>query len=1236
MRTVKNLLKLVLVAVLSLAFAISVAACNTGSKPGNDIPGGNTEIPGGTDPDGETPDDSVKYTVEFKNVDSGAYPSIKVSKNGTVSVESPKRDDAIFLGWYMDEECTALPFTVGATKITQNTVLYAKWKTKTVGEETKRYTVTFNSDGGNDVATQSVEEGGCAFKVTPERAGYRFLGWYLGDSKYDFNNVITQNITLIAKWSPLDSKIQAYGGYNESLYVEWTDGAPSQATVSYKAADANSWINVDSELVRAAGDSVARVDVVGIKAGDYDVKIQPSGGASVIELNDVSVAAYDRSGYAHFNHTEGVGAYNDDGTVKDNTLVIYVTDQNKNTVNYGYVNGQKVDLTRYLYQGKAGIGWILNNRAYSGQINNYGITKLCFTYGAVAVRFIGTVNAEKDETQEGAKVSLIDGLTAYNSEENGGTKGDNGRMARMISAKNLTLEGIGIDATIYGWGFHLVNNDTNYKTNGAGSNFEVRNLTFQNYPEDAIGMEGNVQEPLKDFTKAPVTHCWVHNNTFLPGYCGSPTESDKAEGDGSCDFKRGEYFTLSYNYFTDCHKTNLIGASTSNLQYNVTMHHNWWNNCGSRVPYVRNSNVHFYNNYVSTADDGTNDYVHDADGTSFIFSESNYYFNCKQLTRGGIVKSWANTCYGCWGNTGTFKTVNSRDEAVSNSCVYRDGRSLADFDTNPEMFYYNAQTKQSDCLLDDSITARIKVLQFAGVNGWYNNNPKKDSSTPFKANVVQKSPAAAVPVPDDGELVITMPDAKNDATVNGVMFHNLSGIPVKGVSVKGKGQIITFMLATETEVSFKSEAGSPDYLAELIKSDGTVYVSKGTQVSVVLPAGVYSISSGTGTRTGANAKEVTVSELKFRSTAGSAQAKLENLNNAINAIGNVTLSSGAAIAEAQSLLNSLNGDEIAAFDAAYPGQREKLSAAQSAYNDLSIRNVENLISAIGTVGDDSYPAIEAARRAYDNLPAALKDRVTNYSLLTSAENDWANRAVLAINNQIGALAAPSSAVGETDIKALLDSYNKVKSAYDKLTPEQQSGVTDINKVTSGIAQLEAALAPYSVRDMIAALPAKADIKMTDAAAVKAARDAYDKLTETQKTLVGDITKLTDAEDAIKEISEQTTVAIFTGDNPALATGAGFTVSGKYNSKSSFEYNGTTYNSPLKMESATSVTFTTATDKKITIKIGTAGGQLKIDGTVYKDEDNDGFIVIDSLGAGNHSITKASGDPNLCYVLLEAA
>ena len=50
----------------------------------------------------------------------------------------------------------------------------------------------------------------------------------------------------------------------------------------------------------------------------------------------MKVEAYDRSGYAHFNYTQGVGAYNDDGTLKDNAIVLYVTDQNKNSVELSY------------------------------------------------------------------------------------------------------------------------------------------------------------------------------------------------------------------------------------------------------------------------------------------------------------------------------------------------------------------------------------------------------------------------------------------------------------------------------------------------------------------------------------------------------------------------------------------------------------------------------------------------------------------------------------------------------------------------------------------------------------------------------------------------------------------------------------------------------------------------------------------------------------------------------------
>lgn len=49
-------------------------------------------------------------------------------------------------------------------------------------------------------------------------------------------------------------------------------------------------------------------------------------------------------------------------------------------------------------------------------------------------------------------------------------------MARLKNLKNVTLEGVGDDATIQGWGFHYVMGTD--ATNGQGTSFEVRNLTF--------------------------------------------------------------------------------------------------------------------------------------------------------------------------------------------------------------------------------------------------------------------------------------------------------------------------------------------------------------------------------------------------------------------------------------------------------------------------------------------------------------------------------------------------------------------------------------------------------------------------------------------------------------------------------------------------------------------------------------------------------------------------------------
>jgi hypothetical protein len=125
------------------------------------------------------------------------------------------------------------------------------------------------------------------------------------------------------------------------------------------------WVYVDDNLVdekiaytRSISANQYRTDLLGLSAGNHSVKIIPfSAGKEsdgVPTVLTVGVSAYDRSGYAHFKYNDGVGAYKDNGTLKDNAIVLYVTDENKNSVTLTY-NGKTV----------SGIGNILNSAGKS-------------------------------------------------------------------------------------------------------------------------------------------------------------------------------------------------------------------------------------------------------------------------------------------------------------------------------------------------------------------------------------------------------------------------------------------------------------------------------------------------------------------------------------------------------------------------------------------------------------------------------------------------------------------------------------------------------------------------------------------------------------------------------------------------------------------------------------------------------------------------------------------------------
>ena len=499
-------------------------------------------------------------------------------------------------------------------------------------------------------------------------------------------------------------KLVTSGGWNEMMYAVISGVSDAQVTgVSYSGKASGKLSGDDfTYLVRDTSQGV-RIDIPGLPAGTYSMTVETSKGNATI--SGINVTAQDRSGYAHFNYTAGVGAYKDDGTLKSNAIVLYVTDSNKNSVTLKSKDGTTV----------TGIGNILNSSgkessggktAKGGAANsNKGIIEKVAKDGTpLVIRIIGDVKAPS-------------GLTAYDSVDYGGSVGDNGYMARMQSGKDVTIEGIGSDATVNGWGFHFICESGNPTL---GKSFEVRNLKFRNVPEDCIGMEG-VQEG--STLTASVEHCWIHNNEFYKPSISNPAESDKAGGDGACDFKRGMYFTNSYNYYEGYHKTNLVGASDSNLQFHITFHHNYWKACESRGPLARQANIHMYNNIF----EGQTSYCQNPRADAYIFSEYNLFENSKnpQQIKQGAIKSFHDTLTNCKGDM-QATVVTSKTAKVSSNNKY------GDFDTNSSLSYipsnnYVLQTDTSS--LKSYFAKNGGTLDDSAVSGSFSGSSVPASTT---------------------------------------------------------------------------------------------------------------------------------------------------------------------------------------------------------------------------------------------------------------------------------------------------------------------------------------------------------------------------------------------------------------------------------------------------------------------------------------------------------------------------
>ena len=183
-------------------------------------------------------------------------------------------------------------------------------------------------------------------------------------------------------------------------------------------------------------------------------------------------------------------------------------------------------------------------------------------------------------------------------------------------------------------------------------------------------------------------------------------------------------------------------------------------------------------------------------------------------------------------------------------------------------------------------------------------------------------------------------------------------------------------------------------------------------------------------------------------------------------------------------------------------------------DDPAVAAVKELIDAIGEVTLDSGDAIDAARTAYDKLPEAKKVLVDNYEKLTAAEEAYtalvdaaAAKAVDDLIDAIGEVTADSG-----------DAIKAARAAYDALTDTQKELVKNYEKLTAAeeaYTALVDAAAAKAVDDLIDAI---GEVTADSGDAIKAARAAYDALTDTQKELVKNYEKLLAAEELYEELT----------------------------------------------------------------------------------------------------------------------
>lgn len=625
-------------------------------------------------------------------------------------------------------------------------------------------------------------------------------------------------------------------GFGEGMYATWSAVSGADGYNVYVDG-----VQIDSMLIRQY-QGYMRADAVGLKAGSHTMKVVPVIGgkedASKASETKADAYAHDRSGFGFVNGTSS-GAYNEDGTLKSNAVVVYVTNENKDKVSVTLPDkkGSNVTLT--------GVQEIITNLKSNNSVS------------PVAIRFIGNITDPE---------TLI--------------KGD---LYIDAATCGLTIEGIGNDTVFNGFGLVMKNS----------SNVEVRNIGFMNCNSsegDDCGLQqGN-------------DHVWVHNCDFFYGDAGSDADQVKGDGaldtktstyvthsynhfwdNGKCNLQgmksetEENYVTYHHNWYDHSdsrhprirtctvHSYNNYFDGNAKYGMGVTMgasaflENNYFRNCkypalisgqgsdvatGGTFSGETGGIIKAYGNYIEGAKAFVSYSENNTDFDAYVASDRN------EKVPSSVTSKSGGTAYNNFDTSDIMYsyTVESPEDA-KNSVMAKAGR----VDGGDLQWTFDNSVDDESYAVNDALKAAL--VAYKGTVQAIGSGFKDDNSTPpaqttastavpAQSTTTTAAPVVTPPVSVGGQI--------HDFTINGTnsSFYTITGnLSTSKGTVNYDNKTLTQCLKMESATNITFNAGSAGKLtlvfsedAPTIKVDGQKLTGSNKIIEIDLSAGTHTIT----------------------------------------------------------------------------------------------------------------------------------------------------------------------------------------------------------------------------------------------------------------------------------------------------------------------------------------------------------------------------------------------------------